>query len=158
MKCPIKIIILLALVLACNARPNSNFQPKNVALKPVHEKDVKARGKTTKFASKDVMTSLNGGGSTSSMQAAIFNLVKGIVGAGVLSLPAGVAAFGDAQSAVLPAAGLISFAGVLSGYNFSLIGRLCAWTGASSYAGAWEKTIGEATSFIPACAVSVRRK
>ena len=103
------------------------------------------------------MTSLNGGGSKSTMQAAIFNLVKGIVGAGVLSLPAGVAAFGDEKSAVLPAAGLVSVAGALSGYNFSLIGRLCAWTGATSYAGAWEKSIGEASAFIPATAVCVRK-
>ena len=90
------------------------------------------------------------------MKAAIFNLIKGIVGAGVLSLPAGVAAFGDEKSAVIPAAALVSIAGALSGYNFSLIGRLCSFTGATSYAGAWENSIGEATAWIPASAVCVR--
>lgn len=42
----------------------------------------------------------------------VFNLVKNIVGAGVLSLPAGVAAFGNHPSALLPAAGLTMFIGM----------------------------------------------
>lgn len=158
MRCfSIQLLLLSVFALACEARPRSNFTPKNIAVKPVHEKDVvQARGKTVPFTSKDVMTSLNGGGTKSTMKAAIFNLVKGIVGAGVLSLPAGVAAFGDEQSAVIPAVALVTIAGALSGYNFSLIGRLCALTGATSYAGAWEKSVGEATAWIPAGAVCVR--
>ena len=158
MRCfSIQLLLLSVFALACEARPRSNFTPKNIAVKPVHEKDVvQARGKTVPFTSKDVMTSLNGGGTKSTMKAAIFNLVKGIVGAGVLSLPAGVAAFGDEQSAVIPAVALVTIAGALSGYNFSLIGRLCALTGATSYAGAWEKSVGDATAWIPAGAVCVR--
>ena len=45
----------------------------------------------------------------------IFNLVKSIVGAGVLSLPAGIAAFGDASSAIFPAMVLITVIGAISG-------------------------------------------
>ncbi len=45
----------------------------------------------------------------------IFNLVKSIVGAGVLSLSAGIAAFGDAPSAVIPANILIAVIGGISG-------------------------------------------
>jgi len=45
----------------------------------------------------------------------IFNLVKSIVGAGVLSLPAGIAAFGDAPSAAIPATILITVIGAISG-------------------------------------------
>lgn len=80
----------------------------------------------------------------------IFNLVKAIVGVGVLSLPAGVATFGDAPSAFIPAAILITVIGILSAYGFALIGKVCAYTGAKSYRDAWSKTVGEGTSWIPA--------
>lgn len=80
----------------------------------------------------------------------VLNLVKSIVGVGVLSLPAGVAAFGSAPSAFIPAAILITVIGVLSGYGFSLIGKVCAYTGAKSYREAWSRTVGEQSSWIPA--------
>lgn len=80
----------------------------------------------------------------------VFNLVKAIVGVGVLSLPAGVAAFGSAPSAFIPAGILIAVIGILSGYGFALIGRVCAYTGAKSYRDAWARTVGESTSWIPA--------
>ena len=80
----------------------------------------------------------------------VFNLVKAIVGVGVLSLPAGVAAFGSAPSAFIPAAILITIIGILSGYGFSIIGRVCAYTGAKSYREAWSRSVGEGTSWIPA--------
>jgi Transmembrane amino acid transporter protein len=90
----------------------------------------------------------------------IFNLVKAIVGVGVLSLPAGVAAFGSAPSAFIPGVILIAVIGMLSAYGFSLIGRVCAYTGAKSYREAWSKTIGEGSSWIPAwsttCKVRMR--
>jgi amino acid permease len=78
-----------------------------------------------------------------------FNLIKATVGVGVLSLPAGIAAFADAPSAVLPAAGLIATIGAIAAYNFSLLGRLCAITGATSYRDAWSKSVGESTAWIP---------
>lgn len=80
----------------------------------------------------------------------VFNLVKAIVGVGVLSLPAGVAAFGSAPSAFIPAGILIAVIGMLSGFGFSLIGKVCAYTGAKSYREAWSRTVGENTSWIPA--------
>jgi len=86
----------------------------------------------------------------------VFNLVKGIVGVGVLSLPAGVAAFGSAPSAFIPAGILIAVIGVLSGYGFALIGKVCAYTGAKSYREAWSKTVGEGTSWIPAWSVTFK--
>jgi hypothetical protein len=73
------------------------------------------------------------GGGTASIPNEVFNLVKGIVGVGVLSLPAGIAAFGDAPSAVIPAVGLVAAIGAISAYGFSLIGRVCSYTGARSY-------------------------
>ena len=44
------------------------------------------------------------------------NLVKSIVGSGVLSLPVGVAAFSSARTAILPAIALLAVAGAISGY------------------------------------------
>ncbi|KAL9188568.1 hypothetical protein ACHAXT_006946 [Thalassiosira profunda] len=89
------------------------------------------------------------GGGTATMTSHMFNLIKATVGVGVLSLPAGIAAFGDNPSAVLPAAALIASIGAIAAYNFSLLGRLCAMTGATSYRGAWEKSVGESTAWIP---------
>eukprot|EP00549_Striatella_unipunctata_P007747 CAMPEP_0118712600 /NCGR_PEP_ID=MMETSP0800-20121206/24927_1 /TAXON_ID=210618 ORGANISM="Striatella unipunctata, Strain CCMP2910" /NCGR_SAMPLE_ID=MMETSP0800 /ASSEMBLY_ACC=CAM_ASM_000638 /LENGTH=460 /DNA_ID=CAMNT_0006617711 /DNA_START=143 /DNA_END=1525 /DNA_ORIENTATION=+ len=94
-----------------------------------------------------------GGGGTATISNEIFNLVKNIVGAGVLSLPAGIAAFGNAPSALIPASVLIGFFGVMSAYGFSLIGRVCAYTGASSYREAWSKSVGERSSVLPAVSV-----
>jgi len=99
----------------------------------------------------DVSGGASGGG-TATIPNEVFNLVKNIVGAGVLSLPAGIAAFGNAPSAAIPAVVLISVIGAMSGYCFSLIGRVCSYTGAKSYREAWDKTVGEKTSWIPATA------
>lgn len=82
----------------------------------------------------------------------IFNLVKSIVGAGVLGLPAGIAAFGGTSMALIPAVTLMTLAGLLSGYCFSLIGRACAYTGAKSYRQAWERAVSPKTAWIPAAA------
>mmetsp|Transcript_74 Transcript_74/g.96 ORF Transcript_74/g.96 Transcript_74/m.96 type:complete len:484 (-) Transcript_74:73-1524(-) len=136
-----------------DARHLTNHRP---LILPSRRHDLKATKSV--LTQKDVVTSVNGGAvepsssSKSTLSTAIFNLVKGIVGSGVLSLPAGVAAFADNKSAVIPAVVLVSIAGMLSGYNFSLIGRLCAYTGSTSYRGAWEKSIGESTAWIPAAA------
>ena len=99
-----------------------------------------------------------GGGGTATVSSEIFNLVKAIVGVGVLSLPAGIAAFGSAPSAVIPAMIMICVMGSLAGYEFSLIGRICHLTDATSYRSAWEKTIGDSTSWIPAVAVTSKSK
>jgi len=85
-----------------------------------------------------------------SIPSEVFNLVKAIVGVGVLSLPAGIAAYADAKSAMLPAACIIAAIGVLSGYGFAIIGKVCAYTGATSYREAWAESVGPSTSWIPA--------
>jgi amino acid permease len=93
-------------------------------------------------------SSAGNGDGTATISNEIFNLVKSIIGAGVLSLPAGIAAFGNSPSALIPASLLILAMGVISAYTFSLIARVCALTGASSYADAWDKTRGTSTSWI----------
>lgn len=102
----------------------------------------------------DSSSPVQGGDAT--MSSLIFNLVKSIVGAGVLSLPAGISAFGNAPSAMFPAAFLISAIGGLSCYGFSLIGRVCAYTNATSYKEAWEKSINKETSVIAAASCTFK--
>ena len=86
----------------------------------------------------------------------IFNLVKAIVGVGVLSLPAGVAAFGNAPSAIVPAIVLIGIIGILSAFGFSTIGRVCSYTGATSYKEAWSLSVGEESSWIPGWSTTIK--
>jgi len=88
------------------------------------------------------------GGGTATIPNEVFNLVKSIVGAGVLSLPAGVVAFGNAPSAMIPAVVLIAVMGVISAYTFALIGRVSKSTHTMSYADAWDVTVGKSTSWI----------
>eukprot|EP00804_Cyclotella_cryptica_P021242 CCRYP_001528-RC/>CCRYP_001528-RC protein AED:0.18 eAED:0.18 QI:55/0.4/0.33/1/0.6/0.5/6/238/491 len=88
----------------------------------------------------------NVGGGTASISNEIFNLVKSIVGAGVLSLPA----------AIIPAVSLITIIGFFSAYGFSLIGRVCSYTGGKSYREAWSESVGEESSWIPAATCTMK--
>eukprot|EP00913_Durusdinium_trenchii_P020901 g19639.t1 len=69
----------------------------------------------------------------SSVRQSTVNLVKNIVGAGMLSLPAGVAAFSSSPKAVLPSLVLALLAAFFSAYGFVLIAEACAATGESTY-------------------------
>lgn len=90
------------------------------------------------------------------LQCIAFTVVKAIVGAGVLSLPAGIAAFGNAPSAVIPAIGLIAFIGGLSAYGFGLTGRVCSLTKTTTYRSAWSESINPKSSWIPAWTVTFK--
>ena len=68
----------------------------------------------------------------------------------------GIAAFGDSPSAVIPATALIALIGILSGFGFFLIGKVCAYSGATSYRDAWSKSVGESTSWIPAASCTIK--
>lgn len=57
---------------------------------------------------------------------------------------------------MIPAAALIAVIGGLSGYGFSLIGRVCAFTKANSYSEAWEKSIDKSTAVIPAASCTFK--
>jgi len=83
-----------------------------------------------------------------SVPASILNLVKNIVGAGILALPAGVAAFSDAPSALVPATALLLVAAAVSAYTFAMIGRCCKLTGTDTFREAWAKAIGEKNAWV----------
>lgn len=95
-------------------------------------------------------------GGTATIPSEVFNLVKAIVGVGVLSLPAGIANFGNAPSVLIPAVSLIAFIGVLSAFGFAVIGKVCSYTGATSYREAWSESVGSGTSWIPAASTTFK--
>lgn len=75
-----------------------------------------------------------------------FNLAKNIVGAGVLSLPNGVAYFSDSPGALIPANILLFLSGTISAYSFSLIGRACAQHKTSNFQDTWAKSVNPSTA------------
>ena len=82
------------------------------------------------------------------LTASTFNLMKACLGAGLLSLPSGVAAFGDSPRALIPATAIFTFLGFLSSYSFYTIGKLCQQTESSSMAEAWTKIVGKDSSWL----------
>ena len=83
-----------------------------------------------------------------SVAASTVNLVKSIVGAGVLALPAGVAAFSDAGPALWPATALITALGAASAYSFGVLGRVCGAYDAETYKDAWARSVGEKSAWV----------
>lgn len=73
----------------------------------------------------------------------IVNLVKNICGAGVLSLPAGLAALSNSKGAIIPGCVMVLCMGVISAYCFVLIGRVCEMTKKPTYKGAVTEAMGE---------------
>lgn len=87
-------------------------------------------------------------GGEATVAASTFNLAKSIIGAGVLSLPSGVAFFSDSPTALLPAVGICTVMGLVAAYTFSLIGKACEQHNASSFADAWSKSVDPKTAWM----------
>jgi len=122
---------------------SSSLLLRGGALASVNSKNVPRKAQT---ALKVAAAGAEESGGTATIPNEVFNLVKSIAGAGVLSLPYGVAAFGNAPSALVPAIALIAVMGTLSAYTFGLIGRICQQTNTSSYSDAWDVVVGKSTS------------
>ena len=90
----------------------------------------------------------NSMGGDATMAATTFNIAKSIVGAGVLSLPSGVAFFADKPSALIPASLMCTAMGLVSAYTYSLIGKACAQHNSSSFQDVWEKSADPKTAWI----------
>jgi sodium-coupled neutral amino acid transporter 11 len=82
---------------------------------------------------------------TSSVSTSIFNLGKTILGAGVLSLPSGIATFTDSANGIMPAVAVLTTVGVVSAYSFKSIGKACERFGARSFSEAWAKSVDQRT-------------
>jgi len=83
------------------------------------------------------------------MSQSTVNLVKNIVGAGMLSLPAGVAAFSGSSKALVPSVAFTIFFGLLSGYGFVLIADACNRSGKTTYQDVWAKLVSPKTEWLP---------
>lgn len=88
----------------------------------------------------------------SSIMQSTVNLVKNIVGAGMLSLPSGVAAYTASPQGIFPALFFTGLLGLVSAYTFMLIADVCSRTGETSYQGAWAKSVSPGTRWLLAIA------
>jgi amino acid permease len=97
------------------------------------------------------------GSKKSSMVEMIVSLVKAIVGGGVLAIPAAVTTLGDSPQQVLPTAvALIIVMGTINAYYFSIMGKVCDWTNATTFSQAWERTMGNETSSLFASIICIK--
>lgn len=80
--------------------------------------------------------------------ASIFNLAKTILGAGVLSLPFGVASFSDKPSALYLASFLLVLMGATSAYSFSSIAQACKLHGVTTFSEAWAKSVSPSSAYL----------
>jgi hypothetical protein len=94
------------------------------------------------FSPKCLFASEAWGTGTATIGNEILNLVKNIVGSGGLSLPAGIAAFANNPTALIPSIAVIFIMGLLNAYSFSLLGRVCAVTKSKTYQEAWDRSVG----------------
>ncbi len=93
---------------------------------------------------------------TADMTTSIFNMAKVILGAGVLSLPSGIAMFSDSTQALAPATALLIFMGAVSAYSYSLIGKACKIHNKSTFASAWAASVGDTSAPFIASMITVK--
>jgi hypothetical protein len=87
-------------------------------------------------------------GGSAALSTSTFNLAKNIIGAGVLSLPSGVAFFADQPRALLPATIMCTVFGLVAAYSFSSIGRVCRDTKSKSFQEVWEKSVNPQSAWL----------
>ena len=102
----------------------------NPRLDLVHRTDRPRLAQSRCEAGSVTLTAAAAGGA--SMASSTINLVKAIVGAGVLSLPVGIAAFSSSRAALVPSLGLLFGIGAVSAYCFAMVGRACEHAEAQS--------------------------
>jgi hypothetical protein len=78
---------------------------------------------------------------SSDLLTSVFNLAKTILGSGILSLPAAVAAFSDESNALWLATALLAAMGATSAYSFSSIGNACQQHQVGSFKDAWAASV-----------------
>ncbi len=96
----------------------------------------------------------NDGGSD--VSTSTFNLAKTILGAGVLSLPAGIASFTDKKEGLFPATILLAFMGYVSAYSFSSIGNACRIHNVPTFSQAWAKSVSPKSAPFISAVVTIK--
>jgi len=94
--------------------------------------------------------------SSSDVPASVFNLAKTILGAGILSLPSGVAAFTDDAGGLWPASGLLVVMGLISAYSFASIGRACRLHDVRTFSDAWGKSVGPKSAVVISSVITLK--
>jgi len=120
----------------------------NVGASAAGGASIKAPGRYSAVSSSDVVVAEKpvadlGNERTAGIMSSTFSLSKGILGAGMLALPSGVAAFSDKPRALLSASLILFGMGIMSAFSFSSIGRACDVTGSKSFNEAWGKLINK---------------
>lgn len=92
----------------------------------------------------------------SDVPTSVFNLAKTILGAGVLALPSGVAAFSDTSLGLVPASGLLVLMGIMSAYSFASIGHACRLHDTRTFSDAWAKSVGPKYKVVISSVITVK--
>ena len=150
------LLVLLALQIQVGAEKYSNL--KKVGTTKNHSNDNKnfhrLKSQIPSAATQNnhyeliAMENIVGTSGTSTILASIFNLAKTILGAGVLSLPFGVASFSDETSALYLASFLLVVMGVTSAYSFSSIAQACKLHGVTTFSEAWAKSVSPSSAYL----------
>jgi len=134
-----RVQLLLALVLVVVL---SNHVGANLSLSGKSAMDVNNAKMVDVVAAHDSKVAIGGSDSASS----IFNLAKSILGAGILSLPAGIASFSDEKSALGFGSVLLLYMAIVSAYTFSSIGKACSIHSTSTFSDTWVKSVKSKSS------------
>jgi sodium-coupled neutral amino acid transporter 11 len=102
---------------------------------------------STHTADIPVVSEIESGGDAT-LPTSVFNLAKSIIGAGVLSLPNGVAIFANDPKALIPASVICALFGLAAAYTFSSIGKVCKETNSKSFMEAWNKLVDPKSGWI----------
>ena len=132
------LLVLVIFVLFNHAHAKLN----NVLNKNAVNLDVRTADMVAIVGASDAKVAVGGSDSATS----IFNLAKSILGAGILSLPAGIASFSDEKSALGFGTVLLLYMAVVSAYTFSSIGKACSIHNTSTFSDTWVKSIQSKSS------------
>ena len=119
-----------------------------------YELDQPVKPTNQQSSSSSVSTSSSSSVASATIPQEVFNLVKSIIGAGTLSLPAGIALMASKGSGgnngiiLSTSCLLIAIMGSISAYTFSLIARVCKMTKSDTYAECWRATRGQSMAWI----------
>lgn len=134
------LFVTFAICVICVVSSKSNFDISTSNVKSL-KSNVKSFESDKMYSITAVAPKAATTGGTSQIAPSVLNLAKTILGAGVLSLPSGIALFSDSKYALIPSSILLAFMGLASAYSFSSIGKACSLHGVSSFADAFAKSL-----------------
>lgn len=142
------VIVFLA-SLSCASAKSTFKRPHRTVSSTARDED-----KYAKILAAGSANVASGGGSD--VTTSTFNLAKTILGAGVLSLPAGIASFTDSKDGLLPATILLAFMGYISAYSFSSIGNACRIHNVPTFSQAWAKSVSPKSAPFISAVVTIK--